>query len=308
MMFTTKQVAVSKANKHNAGLWWIILSLIALSCGQQQSRLPQLLHGKVDTTVQDTAKFHAVAGLSFSERTYYDSLFMDSLQPLIMTRAATALKEGVSSGYLTSLREPSGETIFATWKLGHLFDSKRTHLLIKWFRGNYPKGYLSYLDIFIVKAKHFQKIVRDSADLNCIGDTLMDVNGDGYKDFIISYYSGVGCCPRDARTGYLYRADKGDFVTESFFNPTFLPEKRLVYQSDYGQPGFIALDKYEWEGLKLVRKESVFPTKDTNAYQVAKDYTFTLVKYPGKRSEIIKDVPEEYKRLELYEYFMSYKE
>ncbi|MBO9563628.1 MAG: hypothetical protein J7621_12680 [Niastella sp.] len=147
-------------------------------------------------------------------------------------------------------------------------------------------------------------LLRDYA-----GDELRDVNWDGHIDYVASSYSGAGCCPRDEKVAYLYNEQTGDFYPAFFFNPEFNDAEKVVYNTNYASPGQLVIDKSRWEGLDLVLVESIYPTLVANSLDVvAKPYTFTRITYPDKKEQIIKDVPEEYKKLKIYEYFISYQE
>jgi len=195
---------------------------------------------------------------------------------------------------------------YATYQYGTLFSGERKHLLIKRFIINGFETEM-YSDIFLFADNNFKKTVADtSAGIGYYNDTIADVNNDGYKDFIIRSYSNSGCCPRDLWNGYLYNHERNKFNFIEFFNPEFNPARNEVFESDYGHPGAIKIYKYKWAGLIKKKVEEIYPPGADGINQPPKPYSFTKVVYPGEKKQIIKNAPEEYKKLKIYEYFISY--
>jgi hypothetical protein len=179
---------------------------------------------------------------------------------------------------------------------GHLFDKQNKHLIIRIPPIDTPYVHLDEpinIFLFALRDNHFVLLCRpdDSTDNNMgeyQGDTLRDINGDGYKDFVVNWYSGCGCCPRGDSYIYFYNPDNGS-VTESveLLNATFLPGMKLVYLMDYGYPGRIELYKCKWSGLKLDTLESV--SADTSH----KGRFFVENEVTGKIKTVI-GLPKEY--------------
>lgn len=200
------------------------------------------------------------------------------------------------------------KNMFAVFQYGNIFSSDYKHLVVKRFICEYNDYQTSlFTDIYIRKNNRFIKLVADSADIGYTGDTLMDINLDGFKDYIVSQYSGVGCCPRDDRIAFLYDNKSGDFETVGFFNPEFDNKNGLIYEMDYGSPGLVSIDKSKWKGLLKVKIESISPTHFQGMMDsFVKPYSFTKIIYPSERVEIIKNIPDEYRKLQNYEYFIGY--
>lgn len=240
------------------------------------------------------------------ERPGADSLRLDSLLKAVLKLA----RENKNKLFMQGQIDSTGfkyKNIFATRSLGNIFSKDRKHLLIKRFTETGIQGAM-YSDIYILRNGRFTKLISDTADIGYSADTLLDVNSDGYKDYIVSSYSGVGCCPRDARNGYLYNKQTGGFEAVSFFNPEFDYAKKVFYEFDYGFPGEVAIEKYQWNGFRKIKIESIIPTTINRPDSFARPYTFTRISYPGERRQIVKNVPDEYKKLEIYEYFISYQD
>ena len=200
------------------------------------------------------------------------------------------------------------KNINATFQFGNFFSSDRKHLIIRRFINEYDGIETSlFSDIYILKGNKFEKIISDTADIGYSQDTLQDINLDGYKDFVISQYSGAGCCPRDARVAYLYNVKNGKFKTVDFFNPEFDNTNKCIYEMDYGSPGLVSIEKSKWIGLSKIKIESISPTHFQNRIDsFEKPYTYTKTIYPSEKLLILKEVPKEYKKLKNFEYFIGY--
>lgn len=203
------------------------------------------------------------------------------------------------------------KNMYATFQFGSIFSKDQRHLLIKRFINEYDGLFGASLlsDIYILKKNRFVKLVSDTANIAYTGDTLNDINFDSFKDFVVSQYSGAGCCPRDLRIAYLYNHKTGGFEPEVLFNPEFDNKHKLIYEMDYGHPGFVSLSKSKWHGLSKVMVESISPMHFENRMDsFVRPYSYTKTIYPVEKTFVLKAVPEEYKKLTHYEYFISYQQ
>lgn len=196
----------------------------------------------------------------------------------------------------------------ARYRFGHIFSPDRKHLLVLRYNGSSFNTDV-YVDLFLQEKGKFRKMIRDTLLYGGYSDTLRDLNGDGYKDLVLSTYSSAGCCPREDETGYIYLPRSGDFNVDGFFNPDYFPEEKLVYEMDYGHPGEVTYSKYHWLGTRRELVETIAPTMEgNNVFRIRKPYTFTRTIYPSQTKYIIREVPPDFKRLGNYEYFISYQE
>jgi len=200
-----------------------------------------------------------------------DSLLLDSLLKTVIETARLNKNKPSFQG-----QTDSGRNAYSTWQAGNLFSSNRKHLLVKRFIVATGMGPDLYTDIYTWTNDKFSKVISDTANVGYAEDTLLDVNGDGFKDYMVSSYSGTGCCPRDSRVAYLYDDRSGDFRTVGFFNPEFIFSEKIVYESGYGHPGEISIERYKWKGFEKVKTASVSPTLLNRPGQLVKPYTFTL--------------------------------
>jgi hypothetical protein len=233
--------------------------------------------------------------------------YLDKLLDTILQRVSLHINDPSYSGQIDS-SEFHFKNIFCLFEFGNIFSKNRKHLLVKRFINEYDGSEMSlFSDIYILSNNTFIKLFADTANTGYREESLTDVNLDGFKDYIISSYSGTGCCPRDERIAYLYDNKRGDFKKVDFFNPEFDNAQHIVYESEYGYQGEVSIDKYKWDGLSKVEVESIYPNRVRNTmFSFIKPYSFTRIKYPGGRKQIIKNVPAEYKKLDIYEYFISY--
>ena len=194
-------------------------------------------------------------------------------------------------------------------RIREYFFNDRRHLIVKRMLtiGNVAEPVL-FSDIYILKVAGFKKLLSDTAAYGYTSDSLSDINGDGYKDYMVSSYSGVGCCPRDARSLYLYNSHNGNFDAETLFNPDFDFKNRVIYQMEYGYPGELSIDKYKWVGNKLVQAESIFPEHAAETGNFPKPYRYRKITYPGEKEELLTEVPQEYKNTNMFWYFTMYRD
>lgn len=203
------------------------------------------------------------------------------------------------------------KNMYATYEFGNIFSKEKKHLIVKRFINEYADYETSlYSDIYLFENNSFINVASDTADGGYSGgEELKDLNSDGYKDYVVFTYSTAGCCPRSSENGYIYNSQNGHFEFVDFFNRESDYLKKIVYESDYGSPGLILFYKYKWVGLKKILIESIGPTKTSlEMYSFAKPYTYTKILYPREKKKILKEMPSEYKKLEMYDYFISYQD
>jgi hypothetical protein len=130
-------------------------------------------------------------------------------------------------------------------------------------------------------------------------DTLIDLNGDGFKDLLIEYYGDSGSGLKNRVTVYLYDNTKKKFKPceqlNSIANPTFYFDKKLVVGYYIGNGGGDAT-KLKWHGLRLDTLEHI----DIDINWPSNVATFTLTSYNFiTKKKAVKtlramDLPKEY--------------
>ena len=178
---------------------------------------------------------------------------------------------------------------------GHSFSKKFKHLILMCSVGT-PMLYETHLVFYRETAGgELQLLLSDTGDGAFMGDTLMDVNLDGRKDYLTHWYGFSGCCPRDKYLVYLQK-ENGEITSKfEFMNPSFDEKKGLVRGFGYGHPEEISLYKERWNGYQLVPVEYIY--RDENNPKI-------LLREDGVSSKItqLRTLPKEYLEFDWFNY------
>lgn len=184
---------------------------------------------------------------------------------------------------------------------GNLFSANNKHLLV---RRTVPWG--AICNIFLLKNGNLKNVCeREQLGMTYIDDTLRDVNGDGYKDFLVHWYPSSGCCRRNVYNAFLYQPQTGGFSKDyEFMNPTFFPTEKIIRGVEYGHPGEVGLYKYKWNGLQVDSVEFIYPfVKHKGKFIRTKKPEY----YPTEKDGIVlKSLPIEYTSIESIDWFLDY--
>ncbi|GAB2679361.1 hypothetical protein GCM10027036_36750 [Flavihumibacter cheonanensis] len=152
--------------------------------------------------------------------------------------------------------EDSSKEIKTELAMGYLFDENSKHLII---RRTTPSEVI--LTIYSSEVNNFKLLVeRTEWKLNYLNDTIRDINGDSYNDYIIHTYPSSGCCLANVYHVYLYQKQTGCFTSAyKFLNPTFYPKEKVIRGLTYGHPGEAGLYKFKWSGIQLDTTEYIYP-------------------------------------------------
>ena len=184
--------------------------------------------------------------------------------------------------------------------VGDLFDNGRAYAMIR-------RGWSLTTLVDVVEVTNGQAIplIQIRHDHNSyIKDTIFDVNGDGYRDFVIHWYPSSGCCLADVYNVYLYQPDTLKFSADyEFVNPTFYPKEQIIRGVAYGHSGTVPLYKYQWRGAEVDTIEYIYPDQDTAGQYIR---TPRRVAYPSADDGVVlHDVPVEYRSMEAYYWFQE---
>ncbi len=185
--------------------------------------------------------------------------------------------------------------------MGRLFSDKNKYLLIH--RLDIAE---MLLDLYILKNNKFIPIISVSwCENGYTNDTIKDINGDGFKDFLVNTHSISGCCRGVTSLVYLYLSKNGTFTKKyKFINPTFYPREKIIRGVGYGRPGEVGLYKYKWNGLKVDTVEFIYPDfYDKIFFIKTKKKTYYATENDGLK---IKSVPKEYHNIKDYDWFTLY--
>jgi hypothetical protein len=119
-------------------------------------------------------------------------------------------------------------------KYGHIFSKKQKHLFIKL---NNEAEYGVEFRIYALKGNVFSLIAHFIESFNTFdGYCLLDVNNDAHNDFLLAWHpANITSCSKLCDV-YLLKHDALHFtkVENSFCEPIFYPQKKLVRGKEYG--------------------------------------------------------------------------
>lgn len=173
--------------------------------------------------------------------------------------------------------------------------SERQHLFIR------RKSALTVcIDIYLNTMDRYEKVLsHEQWELTYTSDTLQDVNGDGYRDFLVNWYGSNGCCLKNFYDVYLFKPKAADFSPKiTFINPTFFPKEKIIRGVAYGHPGDTDLYTYKWNGSKVDTIEHISPDR------IKKGKYIHFNNRTGKETAI-QSVPLEYRNIYGYDWFLG---
>lgn len=174
--------------------------------------------------------------------------------------------------------------------LGYHFTAEYPHLIIK--RTDFD---IVCVEIYSVNNSQFkQEVFYEQSKLSPLEDTIQDINGDGFNDFVVNGYGTNGCCLKAFSVVYILKSNKKSFLEEvEFINPTFSPKEKMIRGVCYGHPGQTEMYKYRWKGesIDTVEYVSFHMTEETLPVKTGK---IEITKWANKRTIILDDIPKEY--------------
>jgi hypothetical protein len=195
----------------------------------------------------------------------------------------------------------SSYSVTTQMQFGHLFSPDKKHLLIRRLS---PTQVIC--SIFLLENENFKKVCEhEQIGLTRLEDSIQDVNGDNYLDFLVHWYPYSTCCRRDVARVYLYKPQTGGFTRNyEFINPTFSPAEKIIRGVEYGHPGKIGLYKYAWNGLIVDTLEYIYPYSN-NPRKFIKT-KIKIYKPTEEEGTVLNELPKEYKRIESIDWFLAY--
>lgn len=134
-------------------------------------------------------------------------------------------------------------------------------------------------------------------------DTLMDLNGDGYKDILIEFYYPLGTGLKNGIAVYLYNNRKKKFESceqlNHLTNPTFYFNKKIIV-GYYVSVGSGDATKLKWHGLRVDTLEHIH----ININDKGNDLRFTitslnyLTKKKTTKTAKMVQLPKEYRYMD----------
>ena len=185
--------------------------------------------------------------------------------------------------------------------IGFLFSKENKHVLV---RRTTPRG--TFINLYVIKENKLKSVLyHEQCCMSYVDDTIMDINGDGFKDFLVHFYPASGCCRRDVYKAYLNQSKDITFTKSYvFINPTFFSNEKIIRGIEYGHPGEVGLYKFKWEGFKIDTIEYIYPDVNDKGYFIK---TLKSIFRPTINDGIkISSVPKEYLNIKSYEWFINY--
>ena len=228
--------------------------------------------------------------------------YQDELDSALANAIETAKKQTTVT-FNKSYKIASPNEITISINQDYFFSEDTPHLII-----NRDDSGTHYVDILLKKGGEYESLLsHEEWILTHINDTILDINGDGYKDFVVNGYGASGCCLKAYSNVFLLRPENMSFSEEYFFlNPTFSPEEGVVRGVCYGHPGETEMYKLGWIRGGLDTLEYVSYEKDKSSGEKTGYILITSHEPSDGRSVIIKrlkEVPLEYTNIFGYEWF-----
>lgn len=281
----------------------IIISLLFISC-RQANKKQAFTTDHTDTTNTFVDKKEGEGGEKIEDdeaREKLDSIFDEEvLQEAIKIAEQHKTHNQFKKHYVTAMRD-SANPVWVDITHGFYFSSEYAHLII---RRKTPR--FVFIDIFSKTDNQFYKVISHTQwTMEYMGDTIRDVNGDGFKDFVVNWYGSNGCCLKGFSNVYLQRADKKSFSSDfEFINPTFSPEEHIIRGVCYGHPGETEIYKYKWNREAVDTLEYIYYEKSDKGEKTGK--LLVSDKPYSENHKVLRRlryIPAEYKKIEGYDWF-----
>lgn len=189
-------------------------------------------------------------------------------------------------------------------KIGNFFSKSQRHLIIKTNTNSDI-----YFNIFLIKNNNFLPVLKHiESNMTYTKDSIIDVNNDGKKDFLVNWYGNSGCCLKNFFTVYLYQKNDIEFSKSfEFVNPTFSQKEKLIRGVCYGHPGETEMYKYKWNGINVDTIEYISYEKNIKGNKTGKIIQSKKINYDKPNSEFKKlnEIPKEYKSIYGYDWFIG---
>ena len=278
------------------------MQFVDFSYEQQSNRDNIKIIDTLQTNINEQEKEYLEKRKKIEEQNEIDSLRLDN----VLNDALKIANENINKEKFYKKYEVLFDSVFNVYveiNLDYHFTKNHPHLIIH----RCDIGDI-YIDIYYKNENKFEKVVSHKQwSLTYTSDTIRDINGDGLKDFVVNWYGNTGCCLKAFSNVYLLRSDKKTFSNDfEFINPTFSPKEKIIRGICYGHPGETEMYKYKWNGERIDTLEYVFYEKNDNGEKTGKIIiSDTPPNYNNKILKRLNSVPNEYKKIENYDWFAN---
>lgn len=284
----------------------LILGLITLffSCGQPNERKQNAVNttNTLPTKFDKKEKVRLAKRKNIEEVNKIDSINLDKfLQNAIKIAEQFKDLNKFKKEYVETMPDNAYQ-VEVNISSDFYFTQETPHLVI---RRNTPNSI--YIDIYSKTDNQFHIVVsHEEWDMTYVNDTIRDINGDGLKDFVVNWYGSIGCCLKAFSNVYLLRTDKKTFSNNfEFINPTFSPKEKIIRGVCYGHPSDTEMYKYKWNGESVDTLEYISYEKNKKGERTGKLIVSNRKPYKdnSKILKRLKNMPNEYKKIEGYDWF-----
>jgi hypothetical protein len=280
------------------------IGIIALlfSC-RPSNRKKTVIPSKIDSTrthVVETEQERLDRQKKWAETERIDSIRLDSILQEAVRMAAVKPDKRFNEQYAVMMPDSSNVDVYISSDF--YFTKEHPHLIVR----RSLQGPI-YINIFSKTGKGFKQVLSfEELGMAYGGDTILDINGDHLKDFIVNGYGTSGCCLKGFTDVYLLRPDKRSFTSSFWFlNPTFSPKEGMIRGICYGHPGETEMYKYRWNGEAIDTVEYIYYEKNDKDQKTGK--LIVSNNEPGSDNHKVlrrlNAVPAEYKKIEGYDWF-----
>jgi len=223
---------------------------------------------------------------------YIDSLLLEKY----LTKALKLAKNNIySNKYYNEYTSTTDSLYNVTTKvlIDNLFEDNKKNVLIK-----RERTWDEIIDIYkvdtnfnLVQIKH-----KVQSNMTYVNDSIYDINGDGYKDYVLKWYPNSGCCLANTYDVSLYNKKNTNLNKEiEFINPTFFVKEKIIRGFTYGQPNDVDLYKYRWNKYKIDTIEYIMHNyNNKNEFIRSKKEKYSATEKDG---QILKKIPKEYYKI-----------
>ena len=203
---------------------------------------------------------------------------------------------------LKTIAKNETDSITINLKISSFFVKTQRHLIVQTKTQS-----TIYEHIFLIKNKTFSPVLaHKELQIEYEKDSIIDVNNDGYKDFLILGYASSGCCLKNFVSVYLFQSDESEFSKIfEFINPTFDPNEKIIRGVSYGQRGETEMYKYKWNKKTIDTIEYISYEKDNDGLNTGKVIKSNKQNYKTANTKFIKldAIPKEYLLIDGFDWF-----
>lgn len=206
--------------------------------------------------------------------------------------------EGVRSyGSLDSVRGFAWQdTLSMAWAVGHWLDPDQTYLRVH--LGHWGKDYFW---LYWLQDSSWQVLAYTEMEEK-VGakDSVLDLNSDGYGDYLFYRHNAFGCCMAHHYNISLYDPSGDSLVwLGDVINPTFYPKEQCIRHFTYGHAGEGDFEfyTYQLDDFQLDTVEHIAPYVDKALYPEATGTSLLYTRWVDgekKAPMLIDHVPQAY--------------